>query len=213
MPYKVGKGKRDGPFFKSGAGAKWLDYEGNLTDNKEYIKDYNKWYNIQRRITKGIPTNEMPRTIRREKKKPRTSKFYDTELGAKWKDYKGILSINKKWRKDYENWKHKRTRTNITKEFIKSVEGAKWKDTIGQTQTREYRQDFYKWKKRTRGGGEKEGNRKKYGKLTEEQYEAQKARQNQKITCECGKMVSRGNLRVHTFSKFHTNWTQCIPIE
>lgn len=208
MPYKVGKGKRDGAFFKSEAGAKWVDYEGNVKDNKEYTKEYNKWYNIQIKIKKGIPLN-APRT-RKSRKGARTSKFYDTELGAKWKDYKGLLSSNKEWYNEYIKWHRRTTRTNITREFIKSVEGAKWKDTISKSTTKEYKQDFYKWKKRI---NEKKTNGKRYGKLTEEQYEAQKARQNVKITCECGKIVSRGNLRIHTFSKFHTNWTQCIPIE
>ena len=203
MPFKISIAKRQGPFFMSEAGAKWVDYEGKLPN--QYKVEYNKWYSIQRGRTKGIPMNEMPRT-RKGKKGTRTSKFYDTDLGAKWKDYKGILCINIKWRKEYEKWKRKSTRTNIPRgEFLKSVEGAKWKDTNGTSTKKEYKQDFYKWKKRITG--------KRYGKITEEQYEAQKARQNVKITCECGKMVSSGNLRVHTFSKFHTNWTQCIPIE
>ena len=93
MPFEMSKARRHGPFFKSEEGAKWVDYEGNVKENKEYTKEYNKWYNIQRKITKGMEENEMPRA-RKGRKRTRTSKFYDTELGAKWKDYKGLLSIN-----------------------------------------------------------------------------------------------------------------------
>ena len=35
------------------------------------------------------------------------------------------------------------------------------------------------------------------------QYEAQKARQNQKITCECGKTLLKCNLAKHKKSKIH----------
>ena len=47
----------------------------------------------------------------------------------------------------------------------------------------------------------------------EERYKRQLARQNTKVTCECGKVVSRGNLKVHRTNNIHKKRMEKLKLE
>jgi hypothetical protein len=110
----------------------------------------------------------------------RTSAFYDSEWGLKWKHHPGVVSEMEEWRKDYRKWTN-RTAKNIKRHKPRGDwRGCPTPDERAERLAED--PDYY---------------------TAEKLYERQKIRQIQKTTCECGKIVSRGNLLTHQKSKHH----------
>jgi hypothetical protein len=114
----------------------------------------------------------------------RTSAFYDSPMGLKWKDHPGVVAEIEEWRKDYRKW------TNANQRCYKA--GTKTREKTG-----EWRGCPTPTEREERLAEDPEYY------TAEKLYERQLNRQNTKMTCECGKIISRGNMLVHKKSKHH----------
>ena len=201
-----GKG-REGPFFKSEIGSKYKDRpEKHVIDIKGFKADFAFW-----RKCETAKLNGTPAPIRREKKYRSSDDchpFYKTELGFKWKK---LYHEKRLWTKKIEHSLEYRAFTNngiTTQEefdFFESMKKSRseflykpelWTDDDNIFSSPKG------WKTSTFKEEEKDSDHKK------RLYQRQKYRQNTKIECECGKKISKGNIKVHRFSVFHTRYIE-----